>query len=145
MSLILPAEPKEQEAGVESMGTTATKRRKFPTGIAPPEMKELSKSFEILSNSGLRNPGLVKVLNLTCKHDLYGLLAALLCCVKAYNKSVENKNDSLTFKALIIIDMTGFNFRPKSASMHVSWPFSTITLDQELNHTGYNYYTLGFV
>ena len=61
MSLILPAEPKEQEAGVESMGATATKTRKRPPGIAPPEMKQLSKSFEILSNSGLRNPGLIKV------------------------------------------------------------------------------------
>ena len=30
-------------------------------GIGPPEMKQLSKSFEILSNSGLRNPGLIKV------------------------------------------------------------------------------------
>ena len=29
MSLILPAEPKEQEAGVESMGATATKTRNF--------------------------------------------------------------------------------------------------------------------
>lgn len=61
MSLILPVEPKEQEAGVESMGATATKTRKLPPGIAPPEMKQLSKSFEILSNSGLQNPGLIKV------------------------------------------------------------------------------------
>ena len=61
MSLILPAEPKEQEAGVESVGATATNTRKFPPGIAPPEMKQLSKRFEILSNSGLRKHGLVKV------------------------------------------------------------------------------------
>ena len=61
MSLILPAEPKEQEADVESMGATTTKTRKLHPGIAPPEMKQLSKSFEILSNSGLRNPGLIKV------------------------------------------------------------------------------------
>lgn len=61
LSLILPVEPKEQEAGVESMGATATKTRKLPPGIAPPEMKQLSKSFEILSNSGPQNPGLVKL------------------------------------------------------------------------------------
>ena len=61
MSLILPPERKEQEAGVESMGATATKTRKLPPGIAPPEMKQLSKSFEMLSNSGLRNPGLIKL------------------------------------------------------------------------------------
>ena len=61
MSLILPVEPKEQEAGVESMGATATKTRKLPPGIAPPEVKQLSKSFEILSNSGPQNPGLVKL------------------------------------------------------------------------------------
>ena len=61
MSLILPAEPKEQEAGVESMGATATKTRKRPPGIASPVMKQLSKSLEILSNSGLRSPGLINV------------------------------------------------------------------------------------
>ena len=61
MSLILPVEPKEQEEGVESMGATATKTRKLPPGIALPEMKQLSKSFEILSNSGPQNPGLVKL------------------------------------------------------------------------------------
>ena len=33
MSLILPAEPKEQGAGVESMGATATKTRKLPPGV----------------------------------------------------------------------------------------------------------------
>ena len=38
-----------------------TDKYKFPPGIAPPEMKQLSKSFEMLSNSGLRNPGLIKV------------------------------------------------------------------------------------
>ena len=85
MSLILLADPKEQEAGVESTGTNATKTRKLPLGTDPPEMKQLSKSLEILSNSGLQNPGLVNILNLTCKHDLYGLLATLLSCVKAYN------------------------------------------------------------
>ena len=61
MSLTLPVEPKEQEAGVESMGATATKTRKIPPGIAPPEMKQLSKSFEIVSNSGPQNPELVKL------------------------------------------------------------------------------------
>ena len=61
MDLILPVELKEQEAGVESMGATATKTRKLPPSIAPPEMKQLSKSFEILSNSGPQNPGLVKL------------------------------------------------------------------------------------
>lgn len=69
MSLILLAEPKEREAGVESTGTTATKTRKLPQGTDPPGMKQLSKRFGILSNSGLRNPGLVNILNLTCKHD----------------------------------------------------------------------------
>ena len=43
MSLILPAKPKEQEAGVESTGTTATKTRKPHPGTDPPEMKQLSK------------------------------------------------------------------------------------------------------
>ena len=33
MSLILPAEPKEQEAGVESMGATPTKTRKLPQAL----------------------------------------------------------------------------------------------------------------
>ena len=60
MSRILQAESKEQEAGVESVGATAINTRKFPPGIAPPEMK-LSKRFEILSNSGLRKHELVKV------------------------------------------------------------------------------------
>lgn len=64
MSLILLAEPKEREAGVESTGTTATKTRKLPQGTDPPGMKQLSKRFGILSNSGL-----VNILNLTCKHD----------------------------------------------------------------------------
>ena len=93
MGLILPAEPQEQEAlhGVESTGTTATKTRKLPPGTDPPEMKQLSKSFEILSNSALQNPELVNILNLTCKHDLYGLLAALLSCVKASNNLLKTK------------------------------------------------------
>lgn len=60
---ILPATPKEQEAAVESMEALSHKTRKLPPGIAPSEMKQPSKSFEILLNSGLRNPSLV---NLQC-------------------------------------------------------------------------------
>lgn len=60
---ILPAKPKEQEAAVESMEALSHKTRKLPPGIVASEMKQPSKSFEILLNSGLRNPALV---NLQC-------------------------------------------------------------------------------
>ena len=60
---ILPAKPKEQEAAVESMEALSHMTRKLPPGIVPSEMKQPSKSFEILLNSGLRNPALV---NLQC-------------------------------------------------------------------------------
>lgn len=92
-------------------------------------MKELFKSFEIFLNFGLRNFGRVKVLNLICKYDLYGFLVVFFCCVKVYNKFVENKNDSLIIKVLIIIDMIGFNFRLKSVGMYVLWFFLIIILD----------------
>lgn len=60
---ILPAKPKEQEAAVESMEALSHKTRKLPPGR---EMKQPSKSFEILLNSGLRNPALIfKVCTLT--------------------------------------------------------------------------------
>ena len=56
---ILPAKPKEQEAAVESMEALSHKTRKLPPDIVPSGMKQPSKSFEILLNSGLRNPALV--------------------------------------------------------------------------------------
>ena len=60
---ILPAKPncKEQEAAVESKEVYSHTTRKLPPGIAPSEMKQPSKSFEILLNSGLRNSALVNL------------------------------------------------------------------------------------
>lgn len=81
---ILPAEPKEQEAAFAATGASIQKKRKLPPGIAAPEIKQPSKSLEILLNSGLRNPVLVNFqLNLTFKHGFYGILAALFrCCIE---------------------------------------------------------------
>ena len=58
---ILPAKPKEQEAAVESMEALSHKTKKLPPGIVPSEMKQPSKSVEILLNSGLRKPSTGKL------------------------------------------------------------------------------------
>lgn len=54
---ILPAGPTQAEP--ECFSAFPVKQRKLPPGIAPPEKKQPSKSVEIISNSGLRNPALV--------------------------------------------------------------------------------------
>ena len=44
------------------------KHRKLPSGIAPPEKKQLSKSVQIPNYSGLQNPSLLKIKFLTDKN-----------------------------------------------------------------------------
>ena len=56
-------------------------------------MKQQPKSFEILSNSGLRNPKCLEHENI-----FYGFLSALFCCVKAYNNLFKTKTTHLLGK-----------------------------------------------
>ena len=58
---ILPAGPTEHM--VDELPTSVITQRKLPPGIAPVEkIIQQSKSVEILSNSGLRNPALVNLM-----------------------------------------------------------------------------------
>ena len=106
-------------------------------------MKQLSKSFAILSSSGLQNPGLVNMLNLTCKRDLYGLLAALLSCVKAYNNLLKIKMTHWVGKLFILTWQVSASDQKVQAC--INCPFQQSPWTKIYDHTGYNNYTLGFV
>ena len=58
---ILPAAPTGNLVLAESASMARAKQRKLPPGIVPLDIKEPSKSIEILSNSRLLNQSLVDI------------------------------------------------------------------------------------